>query len=111
MPTANAAKRSEGTDGPSGGPVPSPLADEISRAAAAVVERVLAQLTGRVYSPRIKLLDLRQVCEATTLGKTTVYELIDAGKFPKPLRNVGKNLWRESTLIAWADANDPNLEH
>lgn len=65
-------------------------------------------IAGRVYSPRIKLLDIEQVCEATRLGKTTVYGMMEKGLFPKPQKNLGKNLWRESAIISWLDANDPN---
>jgi predicted DNA-binding transcriptional regulator AlpA len=92
---------------PQGGPQ-RPLSEEIAAAAAGILERVLSQLLGRAYSPRIKLLNLRQVCQATGLGKTTIYALLDSGGFPKPQANLGKNMWRESTLISWADSNDPN---
>ena len=91
--------------------LPPPLADAVAVAAATVVERVLGNLLGRTYSPRIKLLDIEQVCEATGQGKSTIYRLIEEGKFPKPQRNLGRNMWRESALIAWADANDPNQNH
>lgn len=91
-------------------PVIGALSRDVAMAAAAVVERVLSQLAGRIYSPRIKLLDIEQVCEATGQGRSTIYELIKQEKFPKPQRNLGKNMWRESALIAWADANDPNRD-
>jgi len=93
-----------------GGPVAEALGGDLALAAAGVVERVLSQLIGRVYSPRIKLLDIDQVSEATGQGRSTIYELIKQGRFPKPQRNLGKNMWRESALIAWADANDPNRD-
>ena len=83
------------------------LSTEVASTAAAPV---LTQLVGHIYSPRIKLLDIDQVCEATGQGKTTIYELIKDGRFPKPQQNLGKNMWRESALIKWADANDPNLD-
>jgi predicted DNA-binding transcriptional regulator AlpA len=44
----------------------------------------------------------------TGLGKSTIYQLIQEKKFPKPLNDLGRNFWRESTLIAWADSRDPN---
>ncbi len=90
--------------------VAAPLSNEVALAAAALVERVLSQLAGRIFSPRIKFLDIKQVCEATGLGRSTIYALIQQHKFPKPQRNLGRNMWRESGLIAWADANDPNRE-
>jgi excisionase family DNA binding protein len=84
------------------------LAAELRRATADALDAVAARLAGRVYSPRIKLLTIAQVCEATTLGESTVYRMVEDGKFPKPQRGVGKNLWRESAIIAWCDRNDPN---
>lgn len=88
--------------------LPDRLAAERNRAAAALVEKLLGELVGRVYSPRIKLLDIRQVCEATGLGRSTILRMVEQGTFPKPQLNLGKQMWRESRLIAWADAHDPN---
>ena len=86
------------------------VSDELQRAAAAITERLLTQLLSRAFSPRIKLLDIDQVCEALNLSRSKIYALVADNKFPKPQRNLGKNLWRESALIAWLDANDPNQE-
>lgn len=91
--------------------VPALLANDVTSTAAAMVERVLTELTGHIYSPRIRLLTIDQVSEATNIGKSTIYKLMDEGRFPKPQRELGKNLWRESALIAWADHNDPNGDH
>lgn len=88
--------------------VPAALSNEIQAAAAHVAEQVLTKLLGRTYSPRLKLLDIKQVSEATGLGRSTIFALVREGKFPKPQRELGRNLWRESTLIRWMDANDPN---
>ena len=101
-------RRPRGPDEPA---VADPLGREVQAAAQAVVERVLAALAGRVYSPRLKLLDVEQVCEATGQAKSTLYKLIEDGRFPKPQLNLRRNMWRESALIAWADANDPNRDN
>jgi predicted DNA-binding transcriptional regulator AlpA len=85
-----------------------PLSDDLAAAAAVVVERLLARLLGRTYSPRIKLLTINQVAEVTTLGESTIYKLVAAGLFPKPQLKLGKNVWRESRLIEWVEKNDPN---
>lgn len=84
------------------------LAPERKRELAAMADALAGALAGRVYSPRLKLLSIEQVCEATGLGKSTIYQMVEAGTFPKPQMNLGKNRWRESALIAWMDANDPN---
>jgi len=84
------------------------LSGEVAKAASAMLEKLLTIIAGRVYSPRIKLLSLDQVTEATGLSERTIYRLVETGKFPKPQKNLGKNTWRESAIIVWADANDPN---
>jgi predicted DNA-binding transcriptional regulator AlpA len=91
-----------------GCPVQPALAQAIADAAAIVAERIFTTLSGRIFSPRLKLLNLEQVIAATGLGKSTLYHLINMGEFPKPQKGLGKNYWRESTLIAWAERNDPN---
>lgn len=86
------------------------IGGELLQATRDIFERLMCALQRRTFSPRIKLLDIGQVCEATGLGERTIYRLIEEGRFPKPQKNMGRNLWRESCLIAWADANDPNRE-
>jgi prophage regulatory protein len=49
-----------------------------------------------------KVLRLRQVIEMTGLSRSTIYEKIEAGTFPSPIklsvRSVG---WLEDTVQAW----------
>jgi predicted DNA-binding transcriptional regulator AlpA len=89
-------------------PGPTALERELRETAASVAEQVLSALLGRNFSARIRLLNLDQVCEATGLRRSTISRLVAQGKFPRPQKNLGKNLWRECTLVAWAEANDPN---
>lgn len=87
------------------------VSEERNRFAAELLEQLARLITSRVYSPRIRLLDIDQVCEATGYSKRTIAGKVAAGTFPKPQRDSdGKNKWREATLIAWAERNDPNLE-
>lgn len=95
---------------PSQQPVRTPIGEEIRRTMLEVLEQASTTLTGRAFSPRIRLFDIEQVAAATGLGQSTIYRMMAEGRFPKPQRNLGKNLWRESSLIAWANANDPNSE-
>lgn len=90
-------------------PIQSTISEDVARASRDLVEQILAAMSGRAFSPRIKLLDIEQVSEATRMGASTIYRMIEGGTFPKPQKNLGKNLWRESSIIAWCDANDPNL--
>jgi len=101
--------RSTPSDGPgSDGCVHPPIGKEIKSITAEILLQLAELLQDHVYSPRIKLLNIQQVCEATGLRRSTIYNMVQKGSFPKPQRNLGKSLWRESTLIAWAELNDPN---
>lgn len=75
-----------------------------------LVTRLADELGRRTFSPRIKLLDMDSLCAATGLSESTIERLIrdEDASFPKPQNKVGKRLWRESAVIAWMDANDPN---
>jgi prophage regulatory protein len=107
MPTADQAftNRNENI-----GVVQQSIGAELHRIAAEIVSQVLTQLLGRAYSPRIRLLDLHNVMEATGLGRSTIFQMVSRGEFPQPMRNIGKNMWRESSLIAWMNKHDPNAE-
>src|SRR5688500_16045370 len=61
MPPENNARPPKTGDAPLGRSVPSPIAQEVARAVAAVLEGLASGLMGRIYSPRIKLLDIDQV--------------------------------------------------
>lgn len=84
------------------------LSESTSELLRSVVAQLADTLSRRTFSPRIKLLDLKTVCEATTLSAATIERMIADGKFPKPQDGIGKRMWRESTIIAWMDRNDPN---
>ncbi len=49
-----------------------------------------------------RLLRLPQVMERTLLGRSTIYEMMEAGAFPKPVKlNVRTNAWVESEIDEW----------
>jgi len=54
-----------------------------------------------------RLLKLQAVCDATTLGSSTIYRHIEAGTFPKPRRVAGTSrvAWRESDIVKWIKEN------
>lgn len=60
----------------------------------------------------IQLLNLKATCAITTLSKSIIYELIRAGKFPKPIQipNTRRVAWQaaeiEATITSWADKSD-----
>ncbi len=46
-----------------------------------------------------KLLNLREVCELTGLGKSTIYELMQVDRFPRPIRIGFRAVrWRQADL-------------
>lgn len=49
-----------------------------------------------------KLLRLSQVIECTALRRSTIYEMMQAGRFPKPVKlNLRSNGWLESEIGDW----------
>lgn len=49
-----------------------------------------------------RILNRRQTLEKAGIGKTLMYELIDAGEFPSPVSLGGRRVgWRESEVDAW----------
>ena len=53
---------------------------------------------------RIQLLTRKEVQERLRISRTTLYRLVEAGKFPSPIR-VGDRLcrWRESDIDAYVE--------
>lgn len=51
-----------------------------------------------------RLLKLRDVQKITTLGSTTIYRMMDEGRFPRPIRlGPGTVRWRWSVLEQWIE--------
>ena len=53
----------------------------------------------------VRLLKRQQVEEITTLSRSSIYDMIKRGVFPKPIK-IGERAvaWREADIIAWLDA-------
>lgn len=48
------------------------------------------------------LISLPRVREITSLGKSTIYRLIDSGDFPRPIKITDRRVaWREADLAGW----------
>lgn len=46
----------------------------------------------------------RDVLEATSLSRTTLWRVMKNGQFPRPVRiSPGRVGWRESAIIAWQE--------
>jgi len=51
-----------------------------------------------------KFLKLPQVMEITTLGTSTIYRLMDEGKFPRPVKVTERAVaWRSSDIEQWME--------
>ncbi len=57
----------------------------------------------------VVLLDVTQVAAMSGLHKATVFKLVAAGKFPKPLKLGRATRWMKDELIAWFAAKCPPL--
>ncbi len=54
-----------------------------------------------------RLVDRKTVQRITGMSRTSVYRLIRAEKFPKPVHPTpGRNMWRLDKVRAWKDALD-----
>jgi prophage regulatory protein len=59
----------------------------------------------RVTASPPRILRCPEVQLATGLGRTTIYEHMAAGKFPKPIQLTEKSVgWLEPEIIAWQQA-------
>lgn len=52
---------------------------------------------------KMNFLDIKKVCQKTSLARSTIYKLIHMGKFPKPIKLFGTNrvAWLESWIDDW----------
>lgn len=49
-----------------------------------------------------RLLQLKQVCNLIGLGKSTIYQMIQNGKFPAPYKlSPGSSRWSEAEILTW----------
>ncbi len=56
----------------------------------------------------LRLLKLQDVIRLTSLSKTSIYDLIAAGNFPRPLQTSPRRVaWRESEVKEWLEALEP----
>ena len=56
----------------------------------------------RPVVPRDRLIRLPDVEGATGVKKSTIYELMKAGRFPKPVRLSARHVaWPESAVLQW----------
>ena len=49
-----------------------------------------------------RLVPLRVVCAVTGLSRSTIYRMVGAGTFPRPVKiSKARIAWRESEVMAW----------
>lgn len=49
----------------------------------------------------MKLLRLPEVAKRVRLGKSTIYSMINSGRFPVPLKQGGGNFWLDAEIDAY----------
>lgn len=60
---------------------------------------------------QVVLLKRQQVEAATSLSRSTIYEMMSKGTFPKPVRLGAQRVaWRERDVIAWLAARCGDME-
>lgn len=53
------------------------------------------------------LLAERDVCENTTLGRSSLWEMVRAGEFPAPVRIAARRVaWRAQDVVAWIESRE-----
>ncbi|SDJ15162.1 helix-turn-helix transcriptional regulator [Lutimaribacter saemankumensis] len=72
-------------------------------------QRDLARPNARAGEPKQESLLRRHMVEARTgLSRSTIYDWMKRGEFPKPVK-LGARLvaWRESEINAWLESREP----
>ena len=62
--------------------------------------------------PELRFVRQGTVLERTNISRSTLYELINAGQFPRPMKICGGriNLWPEHEVTAWLVARMADRE-
>lgn len=56
----------------------------------------------------LRLLKLAEVQQRTSLGRSTIYRMLDKGTFPQPMQVSGSMVrWREQDVEGWIEALTP----
>jgi len=67
-------------------------------------EHISTKLKQIMHLNNIKLLRIKQVIELTTLPKSTIYQRMKEGKFPRPLNLGGRDrAWRIEDILQWRE--------
>lgn len=64
---------------------------------------MVSQTMSGVRTEPVRLVRQATVLNQTQLSRSTLYELINSGKFPKPLKLCGGriNVWPEAEIESW----------
>ena len=50
---------------------------------------------------------VKEVCSALGLGRTAIYNLLNTGRLPLPIKLGGKVCWKKDEIIRWIAADCP----
>ncbi|MGN5084925.1 helix-turn-helix transcriptional regulator [Aeromonas sp. 31P] len=63
------------------------------------------QATNEQLNKVPKIMTREEVTKATTLSRSTMYQMISDGHFPKPIKlTAGRTAWLESDIAAWINS-------
>lgn len=67
------------------------------------LDRKLNWLIDRIYQdkPVERFIRLKEVERRVGFGRTSIYQMIKEGEFPRPYHHGKKSLWLESEVLAW----------
>lgn len=68
-----------------------------------------AQANQPATLPETGFIRIGQVTRFTSYSRSSIYRLLDAGLFPRPVKLAGgrTNAWRVEEIRAWIDAQQP----
>lgn len=61
-------------------------------------------------APATELLPIKRVLGRVGISESNVYRGMRAGKFPRPYKVAGRNLWRSDDIQNWIEKNAPRRE-
>lgn len=57
-----------------------------------------------------RLLNIKQVSQKVSFGKSKIYEMLKKGEFPKPVRIDNNVRWKESDIDNWIKLLNDNYD-
>ena len=82
---------------------PESVSAALKQAVADAASVILRDVLDRPLSPRVKMLDVGDVCQALGISKKLLYEMIADCRFPKGAKIGASQKWSEARVIQWIE--------